>query len=164
MNPLWWLFSTAWGAVIGSIAAVITLSPYISKFNNWLRKPSLELKIWCVPAFDRDAAKYMHCLATLRVVKKLKGHEWVDLFPNTFDFNTLVYSQSRLGICCQPRGDRGFRLFQLRKGDEVNIRFYLRPENAVIDPEAHTKLVDYNLSPKIKRRKANISIDILPKR
>jgi len=161
MEPLWaQICVAAIGAVFGAIAGG-SLS-IIEKINEWLRKPFFELKIWCVPVFGQSDAQHMYCIAKLKVLKKMKGHEWLYLYPNTFDFPSLIFSPSRNGIGCKKIPDNGLRICQLRQDDEVDLRFLVRPEDAVAGPNSYKKIVDYHLSPKIRRRKLNIFIDVLP--
>ena len=161
MEPLWaQICVAAIGAVFGAIAGG-SLS-IIEKLNEWLRKPFFELKIWCVPVFGQSDAQHMYCIAKLKVLKKMKGYEWLNLYPNTFDFSSLMYWPSRGGIGCKAIPNKGFKICQLRKDDEVDLRFFVHQEDAVADLNSFTKMVDYHLSPKIRRRKLNISIDVLP--
>jgi hypothetical protein len=151
--------------VIGPVAgAVIGLLPSsFKKMNGWLRKPRFELKIWCVPAFDQPATSEMYCIARLKVLKKMKGHKWLFLYPNTVNFSSVTYSRSRVGIGSMVIPSKGsIKISQLRKNDEVDLRFLIRREDAAADPDSFPKMVDHHLSPKIKRRKLNVSIDILP--
>jgi len=162
MDPLWVQVLKVFAAIVAVVGAMITLPPVVVKlFSEWLRMPRFELKIWCVPVFGQPEAVHMYCIAKLKVLKKMKGHEWLYLYPKTSNFSSVIYSQSRGGIGCKEIPNRGFRICQLSKDDEVDLRFLVHPANVTADPNSYTKMVDYHLSPKIRRRKLNISIDVL---
>lgn len=68
MNLLWVQVCTA----LASIVTVMVIGPpaFVKVFNEWLRKPFFELKIWCVPVFGQSDAAHMYCTAKLKVLKK----------------------------------------------------------------------------------------------
>jgi len=161
MDRLWEaMVSNILTLIVGVITAL--LLDGVMKLNEWLRKPPFELKIWCVPVFGQPDVAYMYCIAKLKVLKKMKGHEWLYLYPNMFTLSPLSYSPSRGGIYCKKTQSNRLRICQLRKDDEVDLRFFVDQKNVAADPDSVSKMVDFHLSPKIRRRKPNISIDVLP--
>jgi hypothetical protein len=164
VDLLWVQIAKGLAAIFAIPVAMIALPPAVTKvINEWPRKPQFELKIWCVPIYDgQPEAGDMYCIVKLKVLKKMKGHEWLYLYPKTINFSSIKYFQSRPGIGCEAIPDKGFKICQLRKNDEVDFRFPVKQENTEADPDSFTKMVDYHLSPKIRRRKLDISIDILP--
>jgi hypothetical protein len=164
MNLFWVQIAIGLAAIVGILGAMVTLPPaFVGAINEWLRKPRFELKIWCVPIYDgQPEPGHMYCIVKLKVLKRMKGHEWLYLYPKTINFPSVRYFQSRPGIGCEAITNKGFKICQLRKSDEVDFRFLVNQEDAEADPNSYTKMVDYHLSPKIRRRNLNISIDILP--
>ena len=164
MNPFWVQVVMALGAIGAFVGMLIVLpSAVVKVINEWLRKPRFELKIWCVPSFEQPVAGHMYCIVKLKVLKKMKGHEWLYLYPNTDQFligevlsvqaryRTVRQYQTRVSVFASCA-----KLMKSISGFSC-ARKMPRPIR-ILSP----KMVDYHLSPKIRRRKLNISIDVLP--